>query len=133
MMYSVSGLGAEKVSLQTYDVPQGLKRVLKVASWRKDVPQRLKPHCRQGSCGTGKPVPLSKTDFSADSSTACDGMRLGKTDLSAAFEGVRLGKGLWRFGEQATAAKGLVGGERLEGGGVGAEFLVAVLELVELQ
>jgi len=35
----------------------------KVASWRKDVPQRLKPHCEQGSCGTGKPVPLSKTDF----------------------------------------------------------------------
>jgi hypothetical protein len=35
----------------------------KVASWRKDVPQRLKPHCKQGSCGTGKPVPLSKTEF----------------------------------------------------------------------
>jgi len=35
----------------------------KVASWRKDVPQRLKPHCEQGSCGTGEPVPLSKTDF----------------------------------------------------------------------
>ena len=36
----------------------------KVTSWRKGVPQRLKPHCKQGSCGTGKPVPLSKTDFS---------------------------------------------------------------------
>jgi len=35
----------------------------KVTSWRKGVPQRLKPHCKQGSCGTGKPVPLSKTDF----------------------------------------------------------------------
>jgi len=29
----------------------------------ENVPQRLKPHCKQGSCGTGKPVPLSKTDF----------------------------------------------------------------------
>jgi len=29
----------------------------------KDVPQRLKPYCKQGICGTGKPVPLSKTDF----------------------------------------------------------------------
>jgi len=35
----------------------------KVALWRRSVPQRLKPHCKQGSCGTGKPVHLSKTDF----------------------------------------------------------------------
>ena len=35
----------------------------KVPSWRKDVPPRLKPHCKQSSCGMGKPVPLSKTDF----------------------------------------------------------------------
>jgi len=50
--------------IQSLKIPQGLKRVLKkVASWRKDVPQRLKPYCKQGSCGTGKPVPLSKTDF----------------------------------------------------------------------
>jgi len=35
----------------------------KVALWRKDVPQRLKPYCKYNACGTGKPVPLSKTDF----------------------------------------------------------------------
>jgi hypothetical protein len=31
----------------------------------KNVPQRLKPHCRCATCGTAEAVPLSKTDFSA--------------------------------------------------------------------
>jgi hypothetical protein len=35
----------------------------KVASWRKSVPQRLKPHCKCMTCGTAEAVPLSKTDF----------------------------------------------------------------------
>jgi hypothetical protein len=29
----------------------------------KSVPQRLKPRCEQGTCGTAEAVPLSKTDF----------------------------------------------------------------------
>ena len=33
------------------------------ASWRKSVPQRLKPHCKCATCGTAEAVPLSKTDF----------------------------------------------------------------------
>jgi len=46
------------------EIPSGAKEgAEKVASWRKDVPQRLKPHCKQGSCGTAEAVPLSKTDF----------------------------------------------------------------------
>ncbi len=43
--------------------PQGLKRVLKKYSDKTSVPQRLKPHCKGGTYGTGKPVPLSKTEF----------------------------------------------------------------------
>jgi len=35
----------------------------KVDLWRRSVPQRLKPYCKYGACGTGKPVPLSKTGF----------------------------------------------------------------------
>jgi hypothetical protein len=38
--------GAEKVALQTEDVPQGLK-----------------PYCKQNTSGTAEAVPLSKTDF----------------------------------------------------------------------
>jgi hypothetical protein len=45
---AVSFWGAEKVVLQA-----------------KSVPQRLKPDCSSGSYGTGEPVPLSKTEFSA--------------------------------------------------------------------
>jgi hypothetical protein len=35
----------------------------KVALQRRSVPQRLKPCCNHGFYGTGKPVPLSKTEF----------------------------------------------------------------------
>ena len=42
----------------------GLKRVAeKVPREIKNVPQRLKPHCKQSAFGTAEAVPLSKTDF----------------------------------------------------------------------
>jgi hypothetical protein len=32
---------------------------------KTNVPQRLKPHYKRGTCGTAEAVPLSKMDFSA--------------------------------------------------------------------
>ena len=46
------------------NVPQRLKKdAERVTSGRKGVPQRLKPYCKGMTCGTGEPVPLSKTGF----------------------------------------------------------------------
>jgi hypothetical protein len=47
-MLSVGKQAAEKLPSETESVPQGLK-----------------PHCKQNTCGTAEAVPLSKTDFSA--------------------------------------------------------------------
>jgi hypothetical protein len=35
----------------------------KVLSETEGVPQGLKPHCKQNTCGTAEAVPLSKTGF----------------------------------------------------------------------
>jgi len=39
------------------------KALKKVSREIKSVPQRLKPHCEQCTCGTAEAVPLSKMDF----------------------------------------------------------------------
>jgi hypothetical protein len=47
----------------SYERRFGVKEVVeKLPRERKGVPQRLKPHCEQSSCGTAEAVPLSKTD-----------------------------------------------------------------------
>jgi hypothetical protein len=35
----------------------------KVPSETESVPQGLKPHCKQNTCGTAEAVPLSETGF----------------------------------------------------------------------
>jgi hypothetical protein len=49
--------GSEGVQRDKKAYPQGLKS----ASRNKNVPQRLKPRCKQSTIGTAEAVPLSKT------------------------------------------------------------------------
>jgi hypothetical protein len=43
--------------------PKAKEGAEKVPHETKSVPQRLKPHYEQSTCGTAEAVPLSKTDF----------------------------------------------------------------------
>ncbi len=55
----------------------------KVLRQNKSVPQRLKPRCKCGTYGTGKPVPLTKPSFSAPSEVRAYRNGLASIDGSA--------------------------------------------------
>ena len=51
--------------------PAVLEAAEKVVAESKSVPQRLKPYCKCGAYGTGKPVPLIKTEGKPSFSAVC--------------------------------------------------------------
>jgi hypothetical protein len=63
------GFGSEQIpsaakAAHKGDDDGGTEEGAEVLRETKDVPQRLKPHGEQSTCGTAEAVPLSKTDFS---------------------------------------------------------------------
>ena len=70
--------------------PKALEGAEKVASWRKSVPQRLKPHCKCVTCGTAEAVPLSKTDFFSTLFRLSSGLKLEAPKLFGAFVALSL-------------------------------------------
>jgi hypothetical protein len=55
---------AEQLRMFPVNGRPGAKEIAeKVHRKTKNVPQRLKPHYKQSTCGTAEAVPLSKTDF----------------------------------------------------------------------
>jgi hypothetical protein len=54
------GSRSQRDRRHTPGAEEGAEKVLRET---KSVPQRLKPHYEQSTCGTAEAVPLSKTDF----------------------------------------------------------------------